>query len=418
MALGMLKALFRRDTASGAILFGAALAALIIDNSPLAPLYDRLLALQFVISLGEFGLAKPLLLWVNDGLMTLFFLLVGMEIKREVMQGKLSSPATAALPLIAAVGGMLVPAVVYLLVTRGDPALVSGWAIPAATDIAFALAVLAVLGSRVPTALKTFLAALAIIDDIGAIVVIALFYTSDLSLILLGLAALCVVGLILLNQTNVTSVAPYVLVGGILWICVLQSGVHATLAGVVLAFAIPLKRTGGRISPLEQLERDISPSVLYGVLPAFAFANAGVALSGIGWAELLSPLPLGIAAGLLIGKQIGVFGFAWAGVRLGWACLPEGVNYKHLYGVALLTGIGFTMSLFIGALAFEGAEAARAVRIGVLGASLVAGLAGYAVLRTTSRSVESSSGEARAEPGAGAAAGAPASGASGARQSR
>lgn len=380
----MPRLLLRQDTASGVVLFAAALSALVIDNSPLASFYDHLLALQFSITLGDVGLSKPLLLWINDGLMALFFLLVGMEIKREVMQGKLSSRSKAALPVIAAIGGMIVPAAVYLLVTGGDPALVSGWAIPAATDIAFALAVLAVLGTRVPVALKTFLAALAIIDDIGAIVIIALFYTAHLSLVLLGLAALCVIGLIILNQLHVTRIASYVLLGGVLWICVLQSGVHATLAGVVLAFAIPLERKGEQPSPLEQLERDITPAVFFGVMPLFAFANAGVPLGGVGWGDLLSPLTLGIAAGLFIGKQVGVFAFAWAAVRLGLAHLPEGVNYRHLYGTALLTGIGFTMSLFIGALAFDGPEAARAVRIGVLVGSFLAGVAGYLVLRSVS----------------------------------
>lgn len=390
----MPKILSRRDTASGLFLFVAALSALIIDNSSLAPFYDHLLALQFSIMLGDAGLSKPLLLWVNDGLMTLFFLLVGMEIKREVLQGKLSSPSTAALPVIAAVGGMAVPAGLYLLVIQGTPELRSGWAIPAATDIAFALAVLAMLGPRIPVALRTFLAALAIIDDVGAIVIVAIFYTAQLSWVSLGLAALCVVGLVILNQLNVTRIASYVLLGGALWICFVQSGVHATLTGVVLAFAIPLKRDGVKTSPLEQLEHDLTPAVVFGVMPLFAFANAGVALGGIGWGDLMSPITLGIVTGLFIGKQVGVFAFAWGAIHLGLARLPDGVSYRQLYGTALLAGIGFTMSLFIGALAFANPESVRAVRIGVLAASCLAGLAGYLVLRSVSVPAEG----ARARP--------------------
>ena len=375
---------FVRIEASGGILLCiAAVFALLWANSPAGGLYLGLLETPVVVQIGALGIAKPLLLWINDGLMAIFFLLVGLEIKREILTGELSSPAKAALPAIAAVGGMAAPAAVYAAFNWGDPETLRGWAIPAATDIAFALGVLSLLGRRAPASLKIFLLALAILDDLGAIVIIALFYTADLSIgsLLLGGAGL--VGLAALNRAGVTRIAPYVLLGVFVWICVLKSGVHATLAGVALAFAIPL-RTGRDTSPLHRLEHMLHPWVTFGILPVFAFANAGVSLIGLSPADLLEPVPLGIALGLFLGKQIGVVGAAFMAVRLGWAGLPAGASWGQFYGVALLTGIGFTMSLFIGTLAFPDPSYGAALRVGVLGGSVLAAIAGYLVLRLLS----------------------------------
>jgi len=371
------------EAASGLLLMLAAALALVIANSPLAPTYDRLLSLHFAITIDEKGVDKPLLLWINDGLMAVFFLLVGLEIKREALAGELSSWSKAALPVIAAVGGMAVPALVYLLCNLGSPATLDGWAIPAATDIAFALGVLSLLGDRVPQSLKIFLLALAIIDDLGAIVIIAFFYTADLSLLSLGLAAATLAVLLGLNRLGVRSLAPYLLVGLVLWLCVLKSGVHATLAGVAVAAFIPLsKRPGETDSPLERLEHGLHPWVAYAIMPLFAFANAGVSLGGLSFGALLEPLPLGIALGLFLGKQAGVMAFAWAAVRCRLAQLPDGVDWRAFYGVACLTGIGFTMSLFIGTLAFyEKPDAGVGVRVGVLVGSIAAALLGYFWLR-------------------------------------
>lgn len=405
MPIRALRDFLRLEASGGLILMGAAAAALILSNSPVAGHYSAFQNLTLSVSLGDAGLAKPLLLWINDGLMAIFFLFVGLEVKREILEGQLSSRSQIALPAIAAVGGMAVPALVYIALNISDPVALRGWAIPAATDIAFALAILALLGTRVPVSLKIFLTAVAIIDDLGAIVIIAIFYTSDLSVASLALAGACIVVLALLNRFGVTRVAAYAIVGLVLWLCVLQSGVHATLAGVVLAFAIPLRaRNEDGHSPLRHLEHLLHPWVAFGILPLFAFANAGVMLLGLSLEDFLHPVPLGIAAGLFFGKGIGVFGFIWAATRLRLCGLPEGASWLQFYGVSALTGVGFTMSLFIGTLAFEDAEFGARVRIGVLAGSVMSALVGYAVLRiagtsareTTSRSAYNTGG--RSDP--------------------
>ena len=377
-----LQALAKHEAAGGILLFGAAVLAIVMDNSPLAWLYDGLLETQASIQVGPLSIAKPLLLWINDGLMAIFFFLVGLEIKREVLEGQLSSREQIILPGAAAAGGMAVPALIYVALNYGDPEELRGWAIPAATDIAFALGALALAGPRVPLALKVFLLAIAIIDDLGAIVIIALFYTADLSIEALVLSGTGVVALVVLNRLKVNTLAPYILVGVFVWVCVLKSGVHATLAGVVLAMAIPLRVEGPKAqSPLHRLEHGLHSWVVYGILPIFAFANAGVSLAGLSVERLLEPLPLGIAAGLFFGKQIGVMGMTWVAVRTGVARLPKNVDWLQVYAVALLTGIGFTMSLFIGTLAFDDPEHAASVRLGVLSGSLLSATAGFLVLR-------------------------------------
>ena len=383
MSIATIREFLRHEATAGLLLMATAALALILDNSPLAPIYDALLLTPMVVQIGQFAIDKPLLLWINDGLMAVFFLLVGLEIKREALEGELSSLSQIALPGIAAVGGMLVPALIYIAVNRNNPELLNGWAIPAATDIAFALGVLALLGSRVPVALKVFLLALAIIDDLGAIVIIAVYYTADLSLTALAIAGIGGLALILLNRLGVTRLAPYILIGIVMWAGVLKSGVHATLAGVVLAMAIPLRSTapGEEEPPLKRLEHALHPWVAFGVLPAFAFANAGVSLAGLSLGSFLEPLPLGILLGLFVGKQIGVLGFVWLGVRAGFCRLPAGVTWLQLYGVSLLAGIGFTMSLFIGTLAFEDPSFSAGIRIGVLGGSILSAGLGYLVLR-------------------------------------
>jgi Na+:H+ antiporter, NhaA family len=372
---------FRLEAAGGVLLVVASIVALAWANTPWRALYTDLLSVPVGVRVGALSLDKPLLLWINDALMAIFFLLVGLEIKREVLQGELSSIRQAALPCVAAVGGMLGPALVYSAINWGDPVTMHGWAIPAATDIAFSLGVLALLGARAPSSLKIFLLALAIIDDLGAIVVIALFYTEDLSVLSLGLAAAGLVALLVLNLAGVKRIAPYALVGIFLWVCVLKSGVHATLAGVALGFAIPLR--GGKVdgdSPLRHLEHALHPWVTYGILPVFAFANAGVSLTGLSLSAVLDPVTVGIALGLFLGKQIGVMGSTWIAVRLGIGSAPAGTSWLQFYGMALLTGIGFTMSLFIGTLAFKAPELTDAVRIGVLSGSLACAVAGYLVL--------------------------------------
>jgi len=367
----------------------ASVLAMVVANSPLAAYYAALLDLPLEIRIGKFGIAKPLLLWINDGLMAVFFFLVGMELKREVVEGHLSSLRRASLPAFAAVGGMLAPAAIYAAFNWGDPVAMKGWAIPSATDIAFALGVLSLLGERVPTALKAFLLSVAIFDDLGAIVVIALFYTAELSLLALVVSAVLVLGLACLNRWGVTRSAAYFLIGVPLWVAVLKSGVHATLAGVVLAMFIPLR---GRQRPLSSmatetllhhLEHALHPWVAFGVLPVFAFANAGVSVLELSLAELLHPVPLGIVTGLFLGNQIGIMGMCWLAVRLGIASLPERVRWSHLYGTTLLCGIGFTMSLFVASLAFEqgGAAYLGLERLGILTGSLLSAVTGYVVLR-------------------------------------
>lgn len=355
-----------------------------MENSPVAWLYDALLTTPMIIQIGALRLDKPILLWINDGLMAVFFLLVGLEIKREMMCGQLSSRGQMVLPGMAALGGMALPTLIYLTVTRNEPDLSSGWAIPAATDIAFALGVLALLGKRVPLSLKVFLLAVAIIDDLGAIIIIALFYTDQLSPAMLAGAGIALAALGVLNRLNVRIISPYVMFGIMMWVFVLKSGVHATLTGVALAFAIPFGNGGSSL--LADLERKLHPWVAYGIMPLFAFANAGVSLSGASLDTFVQPLPLGIALGLFLGKQLGIFSAVWLIVKTGWARLPRGVNWSQIYGAACLAGIGFTMSLFIGTLAFEDPTHAAGVRIGVLSGSLVSALVGYRVLRLATKS--------------------------------
>jgi NhaA family Na+:H+ antiporter len=380
--LQALREFLRLESAGGILLLIASVFALILDNSPLAPYYQEMLEMPAGGGIGRLFLEKSLLHWINDGLMAVFFFLVGLEIKREVLEGELSSLRQVALPGFCAMGGMAMPALVYLFFNHATPEALRGWAIPAATDIAFAMGVMALLGSRVPEGLKIFLLALAIIDDLGAIVIIALFYTEDLSLIALGLAGLGIIGLAILNRSGVTRLAPYVLLGIFIWICVLKSGVHATLAGVAIAFAIPLK-TGipGEESPLRRCEHALHPWVSFAIMPIFAFANAGVSLGNVTLETLFQPLTLGIAGGLFIGKQVGVMLTAAIGAALGLFRLPENVSWPQMYGAAALTGIGFTMSLFIGTLAFEGPEWAAPLRIGVLAGSIASAVVGYLVLR-------------------------------------
>ncbi|WP_108097006.1 Na+/H+ antiporter NhaA [Pseudomonas sp. GV071] len=378
---------FRMEAASGQLLIAAALLALIINNSPLAFLYNGLLDTPVMVRVGALEIGKPLLLWINDGLMALFFLTIGLEVKREVLEGHLSHPSQIVLPGMAAIGGMLVPALVYWAINRNHPEALGGWAIPMATDIAFALGVLALLGARVPLTLKLFLLTLAIIDDLGAIIVIALFYSADLSTRSLLLAAVCIAVLIGLNRAGVQKLSPYMVVGLILWVCVLKSGVHATLAGVTLAFTIPLRTREGVPSPARALEHTLHPWVIFGILPLFAFANAGVPLTGLGLDSFLHTVPLGIACGLLVGKTVGVFGLSWLAIVLGIAKLPEGANWGQVLGVAVLCGIGFTMSLFVGSLAFEPGVSPLAGmdRIGILSGSFFAALLGYLIMAKASK---------------------------------
>ena len=362
----------------------AAVLALIANNTLLAPLYDALLSTPVVIQIGAFEIAKPLLLWINDGLMAVFFFLVGLEIKREIINGELSSYEKASLPVFAAIGGMAFPAAIYAWINWGNPDTISGWAIPAATDIAFALGILALLGSRVPISLKVFLLAVAIIDDLGAILIIALFYTGDLSTAAIVFAAVGFVVLMTLNLYGVKSIGPYVLIGIVVWAAVLKSGVHATLAGVLIALTIPLEGRGAdEQSPLHKLEHDLHPWVAYLVLPLFAFANAGVSFAGLSLSSLFSDITLGIALGLFVGKQVGVLAFSALAVSVKLARLPEGVTWAQIYGAACLTGVGFTMSLFIGTLAFDTAEVLNEVRLGVLTGSILSGIVGYVVIRAS-----------------------------------
>jgi NhaA family Na+:H+ antiporter len=375
------QAFFEHEAAGGVVLIAAAASALTLSNSPFSWIYDALLGTPVAVQVGKLSLDKPLLLWINDGLMAVFFFLVGLEIKREIVEGQLSSWQKAASPVVAAIGGMAVPALIYAALNWGDPVALRGWAIPAATDIAFAVGVLALLGSRVPVALKVFLLALAIIDDLGAIIIIALFYTADLSVSVLSIAAVGIALLAYLNTRNVAHTAPYIVAGIAIWVCVLKSGVHATLAGVVVALFIPI-RSGDAAAepPLKRIEHGLTAWVAFGVMPIFAFANAGVALHGTSLEGLMGGIPLGIALGLFLGKQIGIMAFSWAAVRIGFARLPDGATWLQVYGVSVLAGIGFTMSLFIGTLAFHDPEAGTAVRIGVLAGSAASALAGYLVL--------------------------------------
>ncbi len=376
---------FRMEASGGILLFASAILAIVFANSYLSSFYELLLSTPVEIRIGALEIAKPLLLWINDGLMAVFFFLVGLELKRELIEGELSDPRNVILPGVGAIGGMIVPAIIYLYFNAGDPVAAKGWAIPAATDIAFALGVLTLLGSRVPVSLKVFLTSLAIFDDIGAILIIALFYTAKISFAALTCIALCIPVLAILNRRNVVSITPYILVGVIMWVATLKSGVHATLAGVVLAMFIPLRsREDKDVSPLKSLEHDLHSVVAFFVLPVFAFANAGIDFSGVGFEHIMHGVPLGIAAGLFVGKQAGIFGICWLFVKLKLAELPSGVNIMGLYGASALCGIGFTMSLFIGSLAFEetGVNLLFDERLGIILGSVISGLVGYCILRS------------------------------------
>lgn len=391
------------EASSGLILMGTAVLALLIANSPISHWYNALLDVPAEVRIGPLELAKPLLLWINDGLMAIFFLLIGLEVKREIREGELSEPSRVVLPGVAAVGGIAVPALLFVWFNRADPVALDGWAIPAATDIAFALGILHLLGDRIPLALKLFLMTVAIFDDLAAIAIIALFYSGDLSVLALVLAGVALVILFLMNRRGVTRIAAYIVVGVALWVFVLKSGVHATLAGVALALAIPMTgrhddhgdeseyhgedSEGHGHSPLHHVEHALHPWVAYAILPIFAFANAGVPLAGMSLDTLTHPIPLGIAAGLFLGKQVGIFGTSWLAIRAGLAQRPPGVSWLQLYGVSILCGVGFTMSLFISSLAFEhtGVDNVNLARLGILAGSFLAAILGYVVLRRAPR---------------------------------
>lgn len=379
-AISRIQAFMQMEASAGLVLMGVAVLAMIAANTGFAGAYEAFLNTKIRVGIGEFEIYKPALLWINDGLMAIFFFLIGLEIKREVLKGELSSFDKAVLPIIAAIGGMAIPGLVFVMINWGTPENLNGWAIPAATDIAFALGVLALLGTRAPLSLKVFLLAVAIIDDLGAIVIIAVFYTSELSTNALTLSMLGFALAVALNRMGVHRTAPYLIIGIFMWVFVLKSGVHATLAGVLIALTIPMKEKDGDKSLLYKMEHALHPWVAYLILPVFAFANAGVNLQGLSLESLTQPLTLGIAAGLFVGKQIGVLGATWISVKSGLARLPEGVGWAQVYGVACLTGIGFTMSLFIGSLAFGAADTMNAVRVGVICGSILSGLLGFAVL--------------------------------------
>lgn len=378
----MLRDFLQKESAGGIVLILAAALALAVANSPLAAGYFGLLDIPVVAAIGSFVIDKPALLWINDGLMAVFFFLVGLEVKREVLEGQLSSWNKASLPLVAAIGGMAIPALVFIGFNLDSPENISGWAIPAATDIAFALGILSLLGPRVPVALKALLLAIAVIDDIGAIAIIALFYSGEIDTGMLGSAAIVFVFMLALGRAKVQSTIPYILLAILMWAFVLKSGVHATLAGVAAAMTIPLDAKSDH-GPLERMEHALHPWVAFLVIPIFGFANAGVSLVGLEASALLDPLPLGIAVGLLVGKQVGIFGFAWLAVKAKLAELPEEVNWRQIHALSLLAAIGFTMSLFIGNLAFSSPEQVDAVKLGVLAGSTIAAIAGYILLKMT-----------------------------------
>lgn len=381
----VLKEFVQHESAAGLLLMATAMLAMLVANTAWSAYYQALLQVPVMVQVAEFGIHKPLLLWINDGLMAIFFLLVGLELKREWLVGELADKSQVVLPAFAALGGMAMPAVLYVAINAHDASALSGWAIPAATDIAFALGILSLLGSRVPLSLKVFLTSLAIFDDVGAIVIIALFYTADLSLQALAVAAVAVLVLAVLNHQRVMHTTPYLLVGLVLWVAMLKSGVHATLAGVLIALFIPMQQANNPSeSPLRRLEHSLHPWVAYMVLPIFAFANAGLNLRDLDAPQLLHHVTLGVAAGLFVGKQLGVMLCCWVAIRLGWASLPKGATWLSLYGIAVLTGVGFTMSLFIGGLAFVG-ETPFDERLGIVLGSLLSGAVGYAVLKRSLR---------------------------------
>ena len=377
-------AFFRLESAGGIFLMLSALLAIVFANTNLEPYYRMFLSTPVEIRIGELEIAKPLLLWINDGLMAVFFFMIGLELKRELLEGELSDIKNIILPGIGAIGGMLMPALIYLYLNSDDSIATKGWAIPAATDIAFALGVLTLLGSRVPASIKIFLTSLAIFDDLGAILIIALFYTSKISITSLAVAAFCIPVLYVFNRCNITSKSPYILVGVIMWVAMLKSGVHATLSGIILAMFIPLySKLEPTTSPLKSMESDLHSVVAFFVLPVFAFANAGINFRGMSFAQVFHDVPLGIAFGLFFGKQIGIFGLCWLSIKLKIANLPTGTSWLSLYGTAILCGIGFTMSLFIGSLAFEetGVNLLFDDRLGIIIGSLFSGVVGYIVLR-------------------------------------
>lgn len=372
------------ESAGGLLLIGAAILAIFCANSPLSVYYQLLLDVPVELRISNLEIAKPLLLWINDGLMAMFFFLVGLELKREIVAGELSDPKNIVLPGIGAIGGMLVPALIYVYFNSGDEFAIQGWAIPAATDIAFALGILALLGSRVPASIKIFLTSLAIIDDIGAIVIIAIFYTSQISLAALAVALLCLPVLWWLHKRNIVDKSPYMLIGLVMWVAMLKSGVHATLAGVIVAAFIPMSNKDDEMHcPLTELEHDLHGVVAFFVLPVFAFVNAGVDMRTMDSSQFLHPVPVGIALGLIVGKQVGIFGFCWLAVKAGLTSLPKGMDTIALYGTAALCGVGFTMSLFIGSLAFEatGVNMLFDERFGIIVGSIISGIIGYTVLR-------------------------------------
>lgn len=389
----LIRKFLQLEAVGGIILFCAALVAICFDNSRLAPIYENLLAFPLSIHVGSFSLSKHLLEWVNDGLMVIFFLMVGLEIKREMISGELNSKAKIFLPLAAALGGMLCPAFIFWIINNNNALAMRGWAIPTATDIAFSLGILSLLGSRVPISLKIFLTALAIFDDLGAIIIIAIFYTTNLSFISFAFAGIFLIILFLLNYFNIRALSPYLFVGFLLWLCVLNSGVHATLAGVALAFALPLKSNEQETSPAAYLMKLLHPWIVFFILPVFAFFNAGVSFADVppGIHNIFSPVMLGIALGLLVGKLVGVFGTTFLTIKLKFAPMPAHSTWPQIFGIALVCGVGFTMSFFVGTLAYpEGlsSEPFQAwVRIGVILGSLASGLLGYLVLRFTTKNI-------------------------------
>ena len=383
--MNMIDSFIKKESTAGILLIIVTIAAILFENSGLSPLYNSFLRTHVEIRFGSLQIAKPLLLWVNDGLMAVFFFLVGLEVKREVLEGHLSSLRQVALPAIAAIGGMLIPALIFAFINQGQSFDIKGWAIPTATDIAFALGILSLLGNKVPTSLKLFLMALAIIDDLGAIIIIALFYTTDLSTISIVISFISLVALFIMNKAGVTKKAAFILVGTILWVSVLKSGVHATLAGVALAFMIPLNsedKNGKKFSMAKEMEHDLHYWVAFLILPLFAFVNAGVNLKGISTEDMLGTVPVGIMLGLFFGKQAGVFGLSWFAIKFKLASLPKDSNWMQLYGVAALTGIGFTMSLFIDSLAYNDTQIYNyADKLAILIGSFLSGIVGYIILR-------------------------------------
>ena len=374
------------ESTGGILLFCSAVLAIVIANSFLKPYYTLFVSIPMEIRIGPLEIAKPLLLWINDGLMAIFFFLVGLELKRELIEGELSEKSKIILPGIGAIGGMVIPALIYLYFNANDPVAVKGWAIPAATDIAFALGVLTLLDSRVPSSIKIFLTSLAIFDDIGAILIIALFYTSKISFFAIGTVIFCLLVLFFMNKRNITSNSPYILMGIIMWVATLKSGIHATLAGVLLAMFIPMQsKNNPEHSPLKSIEHDLHSIVAFFVLPVFAFANAGINLSGVTVSQAFHAVPIGVALGLFLGKQVGIFGFCWLFIKFKLAKLPNDMSLLSLYGTSALCGIGFTMSLFIGSLAFEetGVNLLFDERLGIILGSLLSGILGFIVLRVS-----------------------------------